>query len=304
MKYQVFSTDHYPLPLPPEHRFPETKYRLLRQKLVDDEIVSMDQILPARMASVEELCLAHSAEYVRDFESGEVDPQIVKRIGLPWSPELYRRSAASVGGALMAIEAALRDGAAGCLAGGTHHAHEDRGEGYCVFNDLAVGARWLKLKFPKMKVAIVDLDVHQGNGNSSILANDKDVYVASIHGAKNYPFKKIPSSFDIALPDGVEDKAYLEAVALLLENVSAFQPDYVFYQMGVDPLKEDKLGKMNLTFDGLMKRDQMVFDFCLARGCPVSLALGGGYADPIDLSVQAYANTYRVLNQTLAAQNR
>jgi acetoin utilization deacetylase AcuC-like enzyme len=228
------------------------------------------------------------------MRTGSVDEQILKRLGFPWSKGLYDRSCASVGGAIAAMKDALRDGIAGNLAGGTHHSHADRGEGYCVFNDIAVATRLMKREGLRKRIAIIDLDVHQGNGNSSILGRDAGVFIFSMHGEKNYPFVKVPSHLDIALPDGTEDDTYLEHLCDGLIEVKRFDPDYIFYQMGVDPLKEDTLGKLNLTFDGLMKRDELVLSFARRSGIPVSLALGGGYAKPIELSVRAYANTYRV----------
>lgn len=297
MNYSVFYTDHHPLPLPAGHRFPEQKYKLLRELLLSENTITPDQLIQAGPASPELLALAHDPSYVRAFQTGTVDPQLFKRLGFPWSPELFVRSAASVGGAVDAARSALKDGVAGCLAGGTHHAHFDRGEGYCAFNDLAVASRFLQLEFRIPKIAIIDLDVHQGNGNSSILGADPDIFIGSIHGEKNYPFVKVPSTVDIALAEGVEDSEYLDAVDVMLKQVEKFDPHYIFYQMGVDPLKEDKLGKMNLTHVGLFERDLRVLKFAQSRAIPLSLALGGGYAEPIELSVRAYANTYIALNK-------
>ncbi len=270
---------------------------MLREKLVAEGVLDVDQLIPSPVASGDFLALAHDARYVQSIVDGTVPIEILKRIGFPWSPELYNRVAATVGGAAEAARAALRDGIAGCLAGGTHHAHYDRGEGYCVFNDIAVVSRWLVGKFDLQRIAVLDLDVHQGNGNSSILGNDKEIFIASIHGEKNYPFKKVPSTIDIGLPDGATDDVYLEALSEVLEAVEVFEPQYIFYQMGVDPLKQDKLGKLDLTYEGLMERDRRVLNYAKSRGIPISLALGGGYSDPIEASVAAYANTYRVVNE-------
>lgn len=297
MSYRVYYSDHYTLPLPEGHRLPMAKYRMLRDLLLAEGAISVEQLHPSPVAAKDLLCLAHDPFYVDAIEDGSVDLDIIKRVGFPWTPELFVRSAATVGGAVGAALAALRDGVAGNLAGGTHHAHFDRGEGYCVFNDLAVAARHLLRTGAVARIAIVDLDVHQGNGNASILALDPTVFVASIHGEKNYPFKKIPSSYDEGLPDGTGDEEYLAAVDRLLAAVDGFAPDFIFYQMGVDPLREDKLGKLNLSFAGLVERDRRVLRFTRERGLPVSLALGGGYAQPIELSVRAYANTYRVVNE-------
>lgn len=290
----VFYSDHYTLPLPEGHRFPMAKYRMLRDFLIHEEIIDIDELKPSPLASEELLCLAHTRDYVESVRDGVIKLETLKRIGFPNGPGLYERSCATVGGALEAAKAALRDSIAGNLAGGTHHAHADRGEGYCVFNDIAVATRYLLRENLVRRIAIIDLDVHQGNGNSSILFHDPGVFIFSMHGEKNYPFIKVPSHLDIALPDHTDDALYLEKLSEGMKAVAAFAPDYIFYQMGVDPLKEDKLGKLDLTFEGLMERDEQVLGFAKRRGIPLSLALGGGYAEPIELSVRAYANTYRV----------
>ena len=299
---KVFYSDHYTLPLPDGHRFPGTKYRLLRDYLIENKIIQQSQLFESPLASEDLLTLAHDRNYVRAMLTGEVDIQIIKRIGFPWSHGLYLRSCATVGGAVSAALSALDNRVSGNLAGGTHHAHYDRGEGYCVFNDIAVAARHLIQLGHVRRVAIIDLDVHQGNGNSSILRDDPEIFIFSMHGEKNYPFKKVPSHLDIALPDGTGDEDFLDALARGMLEIENFAPDFIFYQTGVDPLKEDKLGRMNLTFDGLSKRDECVLKFAADRGIPISLALGGGYADPIELSVMAYANTYRVVQKIFGSK--
>lgn len=272
---------------------------MLRDYLLEHQIIAPSDLEPSPLATKVELYLAHAPSYVNSVEDGSVDLQIIKRIGFPWSYNLYLRSCATVGGALAAAKCALADGIAGNLAGGTHHAHYDRGEGYCVFNDIAVATRFLQKEMGVQKIAVVDLDVHQGNGNSSILKNDADVFIFSIHGEKNYPFIKVPSHLDIALPTGTGDADYLAALKTGFEHVKAFKPDFIFYQMGVDPLEFDQLGKMSLTFEGLKARDEIVISYALDHNIPISLALGGGYAKPIEKSVEAYANTYRVINTLL-----
>jgi acetoin utilization deacetylase AcuC-like enzyme len=293
----VFYSDHYTLPLPETSRFPMQKYRMLRDYLLQQQILQPSELKQSPLASEKMLRLAHTNDYIEGMRDGHVSIDIIKRIGFPWSRDLFDRSCATVGGALAAAQSALRDHISGNLAGGTHHAHADRGEGYCVFNDIAIATRDLKNKNQAQRIAIVDLDVHQGNGNSSILRDEHGVFVFSMHGERNYPFKKVPSHLDIALPDGANDEMFLENLELGLKQIARFDPDFIFYQMGVDPLKEDTLGKMDLTFEGLMARDEKVLRFAIERGVPVSLALGGGYAKPIELSVEAYANTYRVVNK-------
>lgn len=294
---KVFFSDTYTLPLPEGHRFPMMKYELLRQYLLDQQILSRSELYQSPLAEPEVLKLAHSLEYIQQMQDGSIEKSIISRIGFPWSPALYDRSRATVGGAVEAAKAALKDGIAGNLAGGTHHAHADRGEGYCVFNDIAVASRYLQKHQLASRIAIIDLDVHQGNGNSSILGEDESIFILSVHGEKNYPFRKVPSTLDIGLRDGAGDDEFLEAVRTGLKAAQQFAPDYVFYQMGVDPLKEDVLGKLDVTHQGLIQRDQMVLKYCQQQQIPVSLALGGGYAKPIELSVLAYANTYRVAKE-------
>jgi acetoin utilization deacetylase AcuC-like enzyme len=225
---------------------------------------------------------------------GSINDKRMRRIGLPWSPELVGRARAAVGAQLSAARAALDDGIAGALSGGTHHAHADFGAGYCVFNDIAVAARTLLDEGRVARVAVVDLDVHQGDGNAAILGGDPRVHLLSLHGRNNFPFRKVPSTLDVELPDGTGDADYLTALELALPGVFASAPELIFYQAGVDPLAEDTLGRLSLSHAGLMARDRMVLAACRARGVPVSLSLGGGYAKPIGLSVEAYVNTYRV----------
>ncbi len=292
---KVFYSDLYTLDLPQDHRFPIGKYKMLRDYLLDHKILEENELSESPLATEEELQLAHDPRYITSVKQGTIDSEILKRIGFPWSYNLYLRSCATVGGALAAAKWALKNKISGNLAGGTHHAHFDRGEGYCVFNDIAVSARYLHKNKLASRIAIIDLDVHQGNGNSSILKNDRNIFIFSIHGEKNYPFVKIPSHLDIALPTGVGDVEYLQALMTGLREVENFSPDFIFYQMGVDPLIHDSLGKMSLSFEGLMARDRTVLEFARNNNIPISLALGGGYAKPIEKSVEAYANTYKVI---------
>lgn len=292
---KVFYSDFYSLDLPSGHRFPMSKYKQLRNYLIEQKIISESELHESPLATDEQLELAHDPKYVASMKDGTIDPAIIRKIGFPWSINLYLRSCATVGGALASANWALTDGIAGNLAGGTHHAHYASGAGYCVFNDIAVATRSFHKEKPNLKVAIIDLDVHQGDGNSSILVNDKNVFIFGIHGEKNYPFIKVPSHLDIALPDGVQDKEYLKALHIGMEAVKNFGPDFIFYQTGVDPLIYDALGKMSLSFEGLMQRDRIVLEYALKSKIPISLALGGGYAKPIEKSVEAYANTYRVV---------
>lgn len=291
----VYSTNHAPLPLPEGHRFPQTKYGRLREALLERGVLSPGEIHPAVPATREELLLAHTPGYVDGILDGTVDPRIIRQIGLPWSPELAARSMASVGGTICAAREALRSGFSGNLGGGTHHALADQGQGYCVFNDIAVATLLMLKEGLARRVAIVDLDVHQGNGNSAILGGREDVFIFSMHGQKNYPFRKVPSTLDINLPDGTGDEAYLDELRRALPQVLAFDPDLIFYQAGVDPLREDRLGRLSLTLTGLALRDRAVLEAARDAEIPLTLTMGGGYAVPIDLTVEGHVQTYRVV---------
>lgn len=267
------------LPLPAGHRFPIGKYRLLRSAVERDDILPKASLTASPPVGPDDLLRAHSAAYVGAMLDGSVDQGIIRRIGLPWSETLMRRSRATVGGAMMAARSALEHGVSGQLAGGTHHAHRDFGSGFCVFNDLAVAALTLLEEKAVDRIAILDLDVHQGDGNAAILKERPDVFIVSLHGEKNFPFRKVPSDLDVELPDGTEDVAYIEALREALPAVAAFKPDLLLYLSGADPLKQDRLGRLSLSFEGLVERDRIVFELCRRRGIPVSIAIGGGYAD-------------------------
>ena len=286
------------LPLPPGHRFPAGKYRMLRERVVREDILGRSvTLVPSPAAERAELERAHDPAYVTAMLEGTVAADIQRRIGLPWSPVLVARSRATVGGSLAAARAALDTGVSGQLAGGTHHAHRAFGSGFCTFNDLAVAALTLLEEGRVARIAVVDLDVHQGDGNAAILGTDPRVFVLSVHGEKNFPFRKPPSDLDVGLPDGTEDEAYLRALAQALERVEEFRPDLVLYLSGADPLASDTLGRLSLTHGGLAERDRCVFEHWRRRGVPVSLAIGGGYAVPISDSVEGYANTFRVMRE-------
>jgi acetoin utilization deacetylase AcuC-like enzyme len=296
---RLFFPDTPDLPLPAEHRFPRGKYQLLRVKLQADGIVAAHDLAPSPAAGLDEIACAHDPGYIDAVMRGALPPDAQRRIGLPWSEVLALRARVVVGGALAAAREALASGASGQLAGGTHHAHRDFGSGFCVFNDLAVTALTLLRQGDVSRVAIVDLDVHQGDGNAAILAGSPGVLVASVHGERNFPFRKAVSDIDVGLPDGTGDDAYLAALAPVLEQVAAFRPEIVLYLSGADPLASDKLGRLSLTYAGLIARDRMVFEMARRLAAPVSIAIGGGYADPIDDTVEAYANTFRAARSVL-----
>jgi acetoin utilization deacetylase AcuC-like enzyme len=287
---RLYYCDHHTIPLPPGHKFPSEKYALLRALLAADGRFTLE---PARFAEPATIELAHDPGYVRAILDGTVDARIMRRIGFPWSKELVRRTLASVGGTLAAAKDAMRTGFGGNLAGGTHHAFRGEGSGFCVFNDLAVATLALRRDGLARRAAVIDLDVHQGDGTASLFEDDSAVLTVSLHGENNFPFRKRPSRIDIGLPDHTGDAEYLAHLESVLPQVLAFQPEAVFYQAGVDALEGDRLGRLALTTVGLMERDRLVLETMSRRGIPVVVTLGGGYADPISRTAEAHANTFR-----------
>jgi acetoin utilization deacetylase AcuC-like enzyme len=249
------------------------------------------EFVQASAAPREAIELAHDPEYVRRFLDGTLDPAIVRRIGFPWSEGLVRRTLASAGGTLAATEDAMENGFGGNLAGGTHHASYCEGSGFCVFNDIAIAILSVRPRAPR--AAVIDLDVHQGDGTAAIFAEDPDVLTVSMHGRNNFPLRKERSRIDVDLPDGTADEAYLNELDRVLPEVFRFHPDIVFFQTGVDALAEDTLGRLSLTHEGLRCRDYRVMSGCRSHGVPLVAVLGGGYSRPIDATVEAHANTFR-----------
>ena len=295
MTPRLFYSDHHTIPLPAGHKFPAGKYRLLRRTLETDGLFSFE---PAELAAAEVVEMVHDPAYVAGFLNGTLEPAMMRRIGFPWSLELTRRTLASLGGTLAASEDALSTGFGGNLAGGTHHAFRSEGAGFCVFNDIAVAILASRRAGRVRRAAVVDLDVHQGDGTAAIFRDDPDVLTLSIHGRNNFPFRKQRSAIDIDLPDGTSDKKYLEALESVLPHVFAFMPEIVFYQSGVDGLAGDRLGRLALSLDGLMRRDTLVLSACRTRRVPMVITLGGGYAEPISRTVEAHANTFRAAADT------
>jgi acetoin utilization deacetylase AcuC-like enzyme len=289
---RAFYCDEFVLPLPPEHRFPMTKYGLLRQRLLATGVLAAEDLeVPAAIA-VTELLRVHTEDYVQRVVEGALTPQEVRRLGFPWSPALVERSRRSVGGTLAACRSALSRQAAVNLAGGTHHAFADHGEGYCVFNDAAVAIRALQAEGRVRRVLIVDCDVHQGNGTAAIFRDDPTVFTFSLHGRRNYPFRKEASDLDLELEDGAGDEAYLDLLEEGLGRVfPTFAADLVLYVAGADPYVGDRLGRLALTRDGLRARDGMVFDTCRRYGRPVAVVMAGGYADNVDEIVEIHRTT-------------
>lgn len=271
------------------------KYRMLRERLSSTGLFSFE---PAPLAARDTIELAHDADYVTAFLDGTLPPAMVRRIGFPWSQDLVLRTLASVGGTLSAAAEALRSGWGGTLAGGTHHAFRESGAGFCVFNDIAVAIRALPEQRP---AAVIDLDVHQGDGTAAIFENEPGVISVSVHGRNNFPFRKQRSSLDLELEDGTSDDIYLEQVQRGIEHAFAARPAIVFYQAGVDPLLTDRLGRLKVTPEGLLRRDEMVFSACRQAGTPVVVTLGGGYSDPVEATVEAHAATFQLAHRMFGA---
>jgi acetoin utilization deacetylase AcuC-like enzyme len=291
----LWSSASYTIPLPPGHRFPIEKYTLLRDRVVAEGIVPERQVLEPERASAEDVRLAHTDTYVRRFTSGALDAAELRRLGFPWSPHLVERSYRSVGGTIAAARAALTHGIAMNLAGGTHHAFPDHGEGFCAFNDVAIAIRVLQRERCIERAAVIDLDVHQGNGTHAIFAHDERVYTFSMHGGKNYPFHKVAGRLDIELPDGATDEMYLDHLAAALPRVlAAARADLVIFLAGADPHEGDRLGRLRLTFAGLARRDAMVLEACRDVGLPVAITIGGGYGRSIADTVEVHVGTVRV----------
>ncbi len=288
----IFDTD-----LHPGQRFSSGKHRKLRHQLLKEGILKPEQLKQSLPVSSGELLKAHSDVYVNHILEGTIGNEEMRRIGFRWSEYLPQRSLTSVGGSLSAARTALRNGLSGQLAGGSHHAHREFGSGYCIFNDHAVTALQLLDEKVVSRIAVLDLDVHQGDGNASILSFRDDVFVVSIHGEKNFPFRKVPSDLDVGLPDGTKDDEYLLELDEALSAIWVFDPDLILYQAGVDPLRDDRLGRLSLTHAGLAERDRRVLCAAKQRRIPVSMAIGGGYSNPIDSSVTAYVNTYRTAKE-------
>lgn len=295
---QVFHSARFVLPLPAGHRFPISKCGLLVER-AQCECQGID-LREAPAASEGELALAHHPAYIDDVLQGRLPDAAMRAIGLPWSPALVERSRRSVGATIAAARAALRDGVAAQLAGGTHHAHADRGAGYCVFNDTAVAARLMQAEVHRsqrrlLRVLVIDLDVHQGDGTAAIFADDATVFTLSLHGARNYPARKARSDLDVELPDGCTDAPYLDALEQALAEVwrrhDAALPGLAFYLAGADPHEGDRLGRLKLSSEGLAERDRRVFDALHRRAIPVAVAMAGGYGADIDTTVAVHLRT-------------
>ena len=300
---KVFYSDTFVLPLPEGHRFPMAKYSMLRERVARSGICSPGELRVPEAVSDEEILRAHTRDYLRRVVSGTLTEKEVRRIGFPWSPRMVERSRRASGGTLGACRAALEEGLAANLAGGTHHAFADRGEGYCVFNDSAIAARAVQAAGLVRRVVVVDTDVHQGNGTAAILAGDPSVFTFSIHGAKNFPFHKEESDLDVSLPDGADDAEYLSALEAGLETaLDAADAELAIFLAGADPFEDDRLGRLSVTKEGLAARDALVLESCRERGIPVALTMAGGYARKVEDTVDVHFGSIRRAAELLEAE--
>jgi acetoin utilization deacetylase AcuC-like enzyme len=288
---KIFYTDTFTIPLPDTHSFPKDKYRLLRERIIEAKIVRPEDLQIPRPATDEDILRAHDPIYLNRLQNGELTDKEVRRVGLPWSPEIVRRAKYSVGATIEACRAALEDGIAVNLGGGTHHAFNDHGQGYCYLNDSVIASRAMQARRRAGKILIIDGDVHQGNGTAAILQNDPTIFTFSIHGKNNFPFHKEKSDLDVELPDGTDDAAYIEALDEgITRSFNKFSADLVIYLAGADPYRHDRFGRLSLTKEGLARRDRLVLQHCHRAGLPVAVTLAGGYAplvqDTVDINFQ------------------
>jgi acetoin utilization deacetylase AcuC-like enzyme len=298
---KVFYSDHFVLPLPEGHRFPMVKYSMLRERVAASGICGPAELLVPRAVSDEEILRAHESGYLRRVVVGTLAQREMRRIGFPWSERMVERSRRASGGTLGACLAALEDGFAANLAGGTHHAFANRGEGYCVFNDSAIAARAVQAEGLVERVVVVDTDVHQGNGTAAILRGDSSVFTYSIHGESNFPFRKEESDLDVALPDGVDDGEFLQALEDGLERaLDASRAELAIYLAGADPYEDDRLGRLSVSKEGLAERDRLVLESCREHGIPVAVTMAGGYArkveDTVDIHFRSIERAATLLN--------
>lgn len=293
--YKAFYSPYYYADIGEGHVFPIRKFELVRDKLLAEGTLHGDEIAEPELASVDDLLLVHTGDYISRLRDGTLTPKEVRKLGLPWSESLVRRSFHAISGSINATRVAIETGIASNLAGGTHHAYPDRGEGYCVLNDVAVAIRVLQRDRLARRFLIIDLDVHQGDGTAFIFADSPEVFTFSMHGAKNYPLFKQRSTLDIELADGTSDDEYLETLNEVLPRLRVHGPDIIFYLAGADPFKGDKLGRLGLTIEGLRRRDTMVLEFAMRREIPIVTTMSGGYAADINDTVEIHCNTIRAV---------
>ena len=298
---QVFYTPRYYAEIGAGHIFPIRKFELVRERLLSEGTLEPPEIVEPSPAPLEDVLLVHTEDYVSRLCNGQLTTKELRRLGLPWSESLVQRSFYAVGGTIAATEAALAEGYSSNLAGGTHHSFADRGEGFCVLNDVAIAIRAMRARHRIRRAAIVDCDVHQGNGTATIFNGDTETFTFSMHGANNYPLFKACSTLDVELPDGTQDGEYLETLARHLPSVFAHDPDIVFYLAGADPFARDKLGRLALSIDGLRERDAYVLRECYAREVPIVTVMSGGYGKDINDTIEIHCNTIRMVKEVFEA---
>jgi len=295
----VFYTDIFVLPLPDGHKFPMSKYSLLRGRLAESGLIDKSELKIPPAATDEQLLRVHSEDYLEAVKSGGLTYRQLRRIGFPWTPQMVERSRRSTGATIAAADSALNRGWGINLAGGTHHAFRDKGEGYCVFNDSVVAARHWQAEGRLRRVLIVDADVHQGNGTAALVRDDETIFAFSIHGDKNFPYHKEVSDLDVALPDGIGDDDYLIALEDGLKRaLERSRPDLVMYLAGADPFEKDRFGRLKLTKQGLLERDRLVFEACRAHGLPLTVSMAGGYAPHVQDTVDIHFATVQLAIRT------
>ena len=297
----VFYTPRYYAEIGAGHVFPIRKFELVRDRLLSEGTLQPHEVSEPEPASIEDVLLVHTEDYVGRLCNGTLTAKELRRLGLPWSESLVRRSFYAVGGTLAATHASLAAGYSSNLAGGTHHSFPDRGEGFCVLNDVAIAIRSLRARKLIRRAAIVDCDVHQGNGTATIFSGDADTFTFSMHGANNYPLFKAQSSLDVELPDGTSDYEYLETLAHHLPTVFAHDADIVFYLAGADPYAGDKLGRLAVSIEGLSARDELVLRGCYEREAPVVTVMSGGYGKDINDTIEIHCNTIRTVKEVFEA---
>lgn len=296
----VAFNDIYVHPLPENHRFPMEKYELLLQQLLHEGTITIDQVFSPKSIEESQVLRVHDQAYFQRLKDLQISPREQRVSGFVHSERLIQREQMIMGGTLECARRVLNGGVAMNIAGGTHHAFTNKGEGFCLLNDQAIAASWLLEETPIESVLIIDLDVHQGNGTAEIFRNEPRVFTFSMHGQSNYPLKKEQSDFDIELQDGCDDKTYLYQLEKALDTVlNRFNPEFIFYQCGVDVVQTDKLGRLNLTKEGCKRRDELVFEFAHKLNLPVVATMGGGYSPQIKDIIEAHANTYRVAQHIL-----
>ena len=298
--YRIFYSPYYYADIGENHVFPIKKFELVRDKLLAEGTLQISEIVEPEAARIDDVLLVHTEDYISRLKNGTLTTKEVRRLGLPWSEALVRRSFLATSGTINAAKYALETGVSSNLAGGTHHSFPDRGEGFCVLNDVAVAIRVLQKEKLAERFLIVDCDVHQGNGTAFIFESDEYVFTFSMHGAKNYPLFKENSTLDIELPDKTGDAEFLETLNEALPRIFLHDPDIVFYLGGADPFENDKLGRLGLTIEGLRKRDETVLEFAKQREVPIVTTMSGGYAADINDTVEIHSNTIRTVKKVFA----